>query len=305
MKEAIRESKAGGEPLLHAWEGTSVGNVDQPARGARGSRSCSASASCSRSATGRRTWPRSSAALSAKTLSAARHTPLIGAYARSSSRHHGDPRARAMIVTRGSARTSRTWTYETAVPLLINKYLRTACWGSRSRPDRSLHGPRRPPTCRRSPRSSPRPLGAVRAVGPRVRTQRARRPDRDGRGRPHRHRDSADRVGYTNIMDYVQLLFSFFSTPLFATFIIGMFEEADVASAGSWGWWPGRFGAAAAHFAHAWEIVDLGSAQARGLQAPRRPSSPTRSSRAGATTTTCASAASPRSAASSSASARR
>jgi solute:Na+ symporter, SSS family len=68
--------------------------------------------------------------------------------------------------------------------------------------------------------------------------------------------------GYNNIMDYIQLLFSFFNAPLFATFIIGMFWRRMTPWAGFWGLVAGTFGAAAAHFGHAWEIVNLGSAQA-------------------------------------------
>ena len=41
--------------------------------------------------------------------------------------------------------------------------------------------------------------------------------------------------GYTNIMDYIQLLFSFFNAPLFATFIIGMFWRRMTPWAGFWG----------------------------------------------------------------------
>jgi SSS family solute:Na+ symporter len=36
--------------------------------------------------------------------------------------------------------------------------------------------------------------------------------------------------GYSNIMNYVQLLFSFFNAPLFATFIIAMFWKRTTAS---------------------------------------------------------------------------
>jgi len=41
--------------------------------------------------------------------------------------------------------------------------------------------------------------------------------------------------GYQNIMDYIQLLFSFFNAPLFATFIIGMFWKRMTGAAGFWG----------------------------------------------------------------------
>jgi len=39
-------------------------------------------------------------------------------------------------------------------------------------------------------------------------------------------------AGYSNLMDYLQLLFGFFNAPLFATFILGMFWKRMTASAG-------------------------------------------------------------------------
>jgi len=68
--------------------------------------------------------------------------------------------------------------------------------------------------------------------------------------------------GYSNIMDYIQLLFSFFNAPLFATFIIGMFWRRMTPWAGFWGLLAGTFGAAAAHYANKWGWIDLGSDQA-------------------------------------------
>jgi SSS family solute:Na+ symporter len=40
---------------------------------------------------------------------------------------------------------------------------------------------------------------------------------------------------FNNLMDYVQLLFSFFNAPLFATFLLGMFWRRTTPSAGFWG----------------------------------------------------------------------
>ena len=68
--------------------------------------------------------------------------------------------------------------------------------------------------------------------------------------------------GYNNIMDYIQLLFSFFNAPLFATFIIGMFWKRMTPWAGFWGLIAGTVGAAAAHYGNSWDLINLGSAQA-------------------------------------------
>ena len=51
-------------------------------------------------------------------------------------------------------------------------------------------------------------------------------------------------AGYSNIMNYIQALFSIFNAPLFATFIIGMFWKRMTAWAGFWGLIAGTAGAA-------------------------------------------------------------
>jgi SSS family solute:Na+ symporter len=50
-------------------------------------------------------------------------------------------------------------------------------------------------------------------------------------------------AGYSNIMDYIQALFSFFNAPLFATFILGMFWKRMSAAAGWAGLVAGTLGA--------------------------------------------------------------
>ena len=68
--------------------------------------------------------------------------------------------------------------------------------------------------------------------------------------------------GYNNIMDYIQTLFSFFNAPLFATFIIGMFWKRMTPWAGFWGLISGTAAAIAAYYANKGGLVNLGSAQA-------------------------------------------
>jgi solute:Na+ symporter, SSS family len=68
--------------------------------------------------------------------------------------------------------------------------------------------------------------------------------------------------GYQNIMDYIQLLFSFFNAPLFATFIIGMFWKRTTPAGGISGIVAGTLGAVSAYYANKWGWVDLGSDQA-------------------------------------------
>jgi SSS family solute:Na+ symporter len=55
--------------------------------------------------------------------------------------------------------------------------------------------------------------------------------------------------GYSNIMNYIQLLFSYFNAPLFATFIIAMFWKRTTPWAGLAGLVAGTLGAGVMHFA--------------------------------------------------------
>ncbi|MGQ7295686.1 sodium:solute symporter family protein [Quadrisphaera sp. KR29] len=50
-------------------------------------------------------------------------------------------------------------------------------------------------------------------------------------------------AGFTNIMDYIQTLFSFFNVPLFAVFVFGLFWKRMTGSAGFWGLVSGTLGA--------------------------------------------------------------
>ncbi|GAA3564855.1 sodium:solute symporter family protein [Microlunatus spumicola] len=55
-------------------------------------------------------------------------------------------------------------------------------------------------------------------------------------------------AGYNNIQVYIQTLFGFFNAPLFATFIIAMFWKRTTAKAGLWGLVAGTAGAAIYQF---------------------------------------------------------
>jgi SSS family solute:Na+ symporter len=54
-------------------------------------------------------------------------------------------------------------------------------------------------------------------------------------------------LGFKNLMDYMQLIFSFFNAPLFATFLLGMFWKGATPWGGFWGLLVGIL-AAAGHF---------------------------------------------------------
>jgi SSS family solute:Na+ symporter len=65
--------------------------------------------------------------------------------------------------------------------------------------------------------------------------------------------------GYSNIMNYIQVLFSVFNVPLFATFIIGMFWKRMTPWAGFWGMVAGSVGALGTYLLYKGGVLDFGS----------------------------------------------
>jgi solute:Na+ symporter, SSS family len=76
-------------------------------------------------------------------------------------------------------------------------------------------------------------------------------------------------AAYDNLFNYIQLLFSFFNAPLFATFLLGLFWKRMSIWAGFWGLLAGTLGALIAHFSLVgwWHgdgvLVHLDSAQSQ------------------------------------------
>jgi solute:Na+ symporter, SSS family len=64
---------------------------------------------------------------------------------------------------------------------------------------------------------------------------------------------------YTNLMNYLQALFSIFNAPLFATFIIGMFWKRMTPAAGLWGLVAGTFAAALTFVLYKAGAISFGS----------------------------------------------
>jgi SSS family solute:Na+ symporter len=67
--------------------------------------------------------------------------------------------------------------------------------------------------------------------------------------------------GYSNIMDYIQLLFSYFNAPLFATFVFAMFWKRTTPWGGFFGIVTGTICAVIAHESYANGWISYGSAQ--------------------------------------------
>ena len=64
---------------------------------------------------------------------------------------------------------------------------------------------------------------------------------------------------YDNLMNYLQALFSIFNAPLFATFIIGMFWKRMTPAAGLWGLIAGTFAAALTFVLYKAKVIHFGS----------------------------------------------
>jgi solute:Na+ symporter, SSS family len=262
LKDAVSGTK-GGEPLLHAWEGTSPGNVTNPLEASWVPIVFGLGFVLSFGY-----WTTNFAevqrALSAKTLGAARRTPLIGAYPKVFIPFITViPGLVALVTIPGLGSDQPNMEYNNAIPLLMNEYLPNGMLGL------ALVG-----------------LIAAFMAGVAANVSAFNTVVTYDLWEPYVKSGQSDdyyvRVGrvatvggilvgigtaliasgYSNIMDYIQLLFSFFNAPLFATFIIGMFWKRMTPWAGFSGLAAGTFGAAAAYYGNKWGLVDLGSAQA-------------------------------------------
>jgi solute:Na+ symporter, SSS family len=263
LKDAVTNAKGGGEPLLHSWEGTGVGHVTNPLEASWIPIVFGLGFVLSFGY-----WTTNFAevqrALSAKSLNAAQRTPLIGAYPKIFIPAITIiPGLVALVTIKGLGGDDPNLEYNNAIPLLINEYLPNGMLGL------ALAG-----------------LLAAFMAGVAANVSAFNTVVTYDLWEPYVKPGESDgyyirfgRIattggiiigigtaliasGYNNIMDYIQLLFSFFNAPLFATFIIGMFWRRMTPWAGFWGLVAGTFGAAAAHFAHVWEIINLGSDQA-------------------------------------------
>jgi SSS family solute:Na+ symporter len=66
-------------------------------------------------------------------------------------------------------------------------------------------------------------------------------------------------LSFSNIMDYLQLLFSLFNAPLLATFLLGMFTTWATPRAGFWGLLLGTLASIGHNFAYRIHAISYGS----------------------------------------------
>jgi SSS family solute:Na+ symporter len=257
LKQAV-----GDEQLFHTWQGTTPGDADNPL-GASWIPIVFGLGFVLSFGYWTTNFAEVQRALSAKTLGAARRTPLIGAY----------PKALIPAVTiipglvavatiNGLGGGGENLDYNNAIPLLMNEYLPNGMLGI------ALAG-----LLAAFMAGVAANVSAFNTVVTYDLWQDYVKPDQSdeyyiGFGRIATVVGIGVGIltaliasGYQNIMDYIQLLFSFFNAPLFATFIIGMFWKRTTPAGGFFGIVAGTLGAVAAHFAHVWGVIDLGTDQ--------------------------------------------
>jgi SSS family solute:Na+ symporter len=259
LQDRVRDSKLG-DAGLHAWQGLAVGNVTNPIDA-----NWIAIVFGLGFVLSFGYWTTNFAevqrALSAKNLSAARRTPLIGAYPKIFIPALTIiPGLVALVTVKGLGGSDPNLQYNNAIPLLISKYFPEGMLGIAV-------------------------TGLVAAfmagVAANVTAFNTVFTYDLWQGYVQRDRDAqyylrVGRVataggllisiatafiakGYSNIMNYVQLLFSYFNAPLFATFIIAMFWKRSTPWAGFWGLIAGFLGAFWTHELYSWGTIDLGS----------------------------------------------
>ena len=262
LKEAVMKVNDE-DQLFNSWKGTGVGNVDNPLEASWVPIVLGLGFVLSFGY-----WTTNFAevqrALSAKSLSAARRTPLIGAYPKILIPAVTIiPGLVALATVPGLGGDDPDKEYNNAIPLLMNEYLPNGMLGI------ALAG-----------------LLAAFMAGVAANVSAFNTVVTYDLWEPYVRSGKSDEYyirfgriatvtgivigigtaliasGYNNIMDYIQLLFSFFNAPLFATFIIGMFWKRMTPWAGLWGLIAGTVGAAAAHYGNSWDVFSLGSAQA-------------------------------------------
>jgi SSS family solute:Na+ symporter len=260
LKEKVRQSKLG-ELGLHAWRGLEPGHVTNPIGGDWIAMVMGLGFVLSFGY-----WTTNFAevqrALSAKNMSAARRTPLIGAYPKIFIPVLTIiPGLVALVTVPGLGGKNPDLQYNNAIPLLIGRYLPEGMLGL------AVTG-----------------LVAAFMAGVAANVtsfntvvtydlwQSYVRKDRDtsyylrvGRittviGLVISIFTALIAKEYSNVMNYVQLLFSYFNAPLFATFIIAMFWRRATPLAGGLSMIAGFLGAFISHELYSMGSLNLGSA---------------------------------------------
>jgi solute:Na+ symporter, SSS family len=235
LEDKVAANKNGGEGFLHAWEGTGIGNVTNPIGSSWFGIVFGLGFLLSFGY-----WTTNFAevqrAMSAQNMSAARRTPLIGAYPKLFIPALTIiPGLIALVVFPKLGAEEGAFTYTNAIPLLIERYLPNGVLGI------AVTG-----LLAAFMAGMAANVSSFNTVFTYDIWQTYVKKDRDDAYYLRVGRlvtvvgvcigigTAFIAAGYSNIMNYVQTLFSFFNVPLFVTFIIGMFWKRMTAWAGFW-----------------------------------------------------------------------
>ena len=256
LTDKVTANKNGGDGFLHTWQGTGVGDVTNPLGSSWIGIVFGLGFLLSFGY-----WTTNFAevqrAMSARNMSAARRTPLIGAFPKLFIPALTIiPGLIALVIFPKLGADSGQFTYTNAIPLLINKYLPNGVLGI------AVTG-----LLAAFMAGMAANVSSFNTVVTYDIWQTYLKKDRDDAYYLRTGRvftvvgiligvgTAFIAAGYSNIMNYVQVLFSFFNVPLFVTFIIGIFWKRMTAWAGFSALLGGTLGALATYLLYKADVV--------------------------------------------------
>ncbi len=256
LTDKVAANKNGGDGFLHTWQGTGVGDVTNPLGSSWIGIIFGLGFLLSFGY-----WTTNFAevqrAMSARNMSAARRTPLIGAFPKLFIPALTIiPGLIALVLFPKLGAESGQFTYTNAIPLLINKYLPNGVLGI------AVTG-----LLAAFMAGMAANVSSFNTVVTYDIWQTYIKKDRDDAYYLRTGRvftvvgiligigTAFIAAGYSNIMNYVQVLFSFFNVPLFVTFIIGIFWKRMTAWAGFSALLGGTLGALATYLLYKTDVV--------------------------------------------------
>jgi len=256
LTDKVTANKNGGDGFLHTWQGTGVGDVTNPLGSSWIGIVFGLGFLLSFGY-----WTTNFAevqrAMSARNMSAARRTPLIGAFPKLFIPGLTIiPGLIALVLFPKLGADSGQFTYTNAIPLLINKYLPNGVLGI------AVTG-----LLAAFMAGMAANVSSFNTVVTYDIWQTYVKKDRDDAYYLRTGRvftvvgiligvgTAFIAAGYSNIMNYVQVLFSFFNVPLFVTFIIGIFWKRMTAWAGFSALLGGTLGALATYLLYKADVV--------------------------------------------------
>ena len=235
LEDKVTANENGGEGFLHAWQGNGVGDVTNPI-GASWIGIVFGLGFLLSFGYWTTNFAEVQRAMSAQNMSAARRTPLIGAFPKLFIPALTIiPGLIALVVFPKLGADEGSYTYTNAIPLLIERYLPNGVLGI------AVTG-----LLAAFMAGMAANVSSFNTVFTYDIWQTYVKKDRDDAYYLRIGRlvtvvgvcigigTAFIAAGYSNIMNYVQTLFSFFNVPLFVTFIIGMFWKRMTAWAGFW-----------------------------------------------------------------------